>query len=546
MEKLYHYEEASERERRFEGLLLEAKTAKSGIAEYWKRMRDYYDGTHESAKETGRFLSDMSLPWVPASVPDGYLHVENQIEAEVPDFEFSARGDKDAEKAAIRERIVRYAVHNADLSMKNTVNERRLHLYGSAVWKVGVGLGDFGEAEILIENPAPEAVFPDPAAGTLDECEFVAFCYRLRTERAKRIFANDLMQNGTDLDMILRAKKGSRRLFEDTEAVADTIEITEFWFRQESDGEAVGSDGVRYAYRAGDIALSILAEGTEIRYVPKFWSKSGYRKYPFVIYQKIPREGSIWGKSELEAILPLIDAADRQLAFAQLNTAFFANDILLYEENAFAPDSYPENRPGAIWKVRQGMSDKVKRLGGLAGESAVHYEIADRYRVMMKEALGNFDFLQGDSTTRVNTATGLALLGDYANKRTEAKNAGKKAGFERLYRLIDAMAMEVFSEEKLRAITDREMLPDMPDYLPTMDVCVSIGDGIQHSRSMTLAALETLCTMDISNENYPVVRAYLNVLGIPERLELIARYDEKFGVFSAQTDENGEEKEEKA
>ena len=84
--------DAGERERRFAKLLEEAKTAKSGISDYWRKMRAYYDGTHETAKQTGEFLSSMDLPWVPASVPDAYLHVESQIEAEAPDFEFSARG----------------------------------------------------------------------------------------------------------------------------------------------------------------------------------------------------------------------------------------------------------------------------------------------------------------------------------------------------------------------------------------------------------------------------------------------------------------------
>ena len=179
-------------------------------------------------------------------------------------------------------------------------------------------------------------------------------------------------------------------------------------------------------------------------------------------------------------------------------------------------------------KLRPGMADKVKRLGGLSAEGAVHYEIADKYRAMMKETLGNFDFLQGDSATQVSTATGLALLGDYAGKRTAAKNICKKAGFERLYRLIDAMAMEVYSEERLKAITDIDMLPDMMDYVPTLDVSIHIGDGISNSRSFTLKALEALCSMDLNAEHYPMVRAYIGALGIPERAELIARLDERF------------------
>jgi hypothetical protein len=90
------------------------------------------------------------------------------------------------------------------------------------------------------------------------------------------------------------------------------------------------------------------------------------------------------------------------------------------------------------------------------------------------------------------------------------------------------MAMEVYSEEKLKAITDMDALPDMMRYVPTLDVSIRIGDGIRNSRSFTLSALEALCTMNIDAEHYPMVRAYIGALGIPERAELIARLDERF------------------
>ena len=277
-----------------------------------------------------------------------------------------------------------------------------------------------------------------------------------------------------------------------------------------------------------------MIEGTEIRYLPKFWSKTSCRKYPFVIYSKIPSEETIWGKSELEAIIPLIDAADRQLLFAQLNTAFFANDILVYEENAFCADSYPENRPGAVWKLRPGMSDKVKRLGGLASDHIAHYEIAEKYRSMMKEALGNYDFMQGDSSTNVTTATGLALLGDYASKRTKAKNICKKAGFERLYRLIDALALEIFSAERMHSLLHCDGVFCFEDYqreygcLPAFHMVINVGDGFENSRSFTVSALSELCAMDIDPDRYPIIRAYISALGIPEKAELLQTLDRKF------------------
>lgn len=513
------------REARAASAVKDARIAKSGMEAYWQRMRAYYDGTHDTARQTGGYLSESDLPWQPAGVPDGYLHVESAIEAKLPEFTFSARGEEDGEKASLREKVVRYVLQNGGVHEKNAINERRLNLYGSAVWKLGVFQNERGEAEIAIENPPLETVFPDPAATTVSECEYVAFVYQMSRTRAERLFAADLARMGLSMQMLFRTEVKGRNV----SGLGEIVEITEFWFRQPTDGEGICPfSGEVVPYRAGDIALSLLIEGREIRYLPKFWRNTSYIEYPFVIYGRIPTEGTLWGKSELEPLIPLIDAADRQLLFAQLNTAFFAGDILVYEENAFAPDSFPENRPGAIWKLRPGMMEKVKRLGGLAGDSAAHYEIAEKYRAMMKEAAGNYDFMQGDSSTRVNTATGLALLGDYATKRTEAKNIGKKAGFEALYRLIDQMALEIFSAEKLCAITDRDVTAEMLSYIPSLDVSVTVCEGIEGTRSYVLSALMDLLSVEITVENYPIVRAYVGALGFPERHTLLEELDRRF------------------
>lgn len=192
------------REGRVAACLKEARIAKSGMSAYWERMRDYYDGTHDTAKQASGFLSAMDLPWIPAGVPDGYLHVESGIEADLPDFRFSARGENDDEKASLREKIVRYVLQNGDVYEKNAVNERRLNLYGSAVWKLAVSKNEREEAEIVIENPPLETVFPDPSATSLSECEYVAFVYHMSCARAERIFADDLARRGLTMADIFR------------------------------------------------------------------------------------------------------------------------------------------------------------------------------------------------------------------------------------------------------------------------------------------------------------------------------------------------------
>lgn len=129
-------------------------------------------------------------------------------------------------------------------------------------------------------------------------------------------------------------------------AEEDTVTVTEFWFRQPCGGESGGE-----SYAAGDIALSVLIGGKEVKYMPKYWRKTALSSYPFVIYHKVPNENSLWGKSELEPIIGLIDAADRDLTFAQLNAAFHSNDVILAEENAFSDGEVPGQFAGCVVEV---------------------------------------------------------------------------------------------------------------------------------------------------------------------------------------------------
>ena len=71
------------REEQAERLFSSARAQRSTTDDYWKKMRAYYDGCHETARQTGDFLSSIDLPWVPASVPDAYMHVESQIDSHI-------------------------------------------------------------------------------------------------------------------------------------------------------------------------------------------------------------------------------------------------------------------------------------------------------------------------------------------------------------------------------------------------------------------------------------------------------------------------------
>ncbi|MBR5307188.1 MAG: hypothetical protein IKU43_00325 [Clostridia bacterium] len=551
----YDYSSSYAREDTVLALLTGARNARAEIEEYWRKMRSYYDGTHGTSLFTDGFAAENSLPFRCAQSADGYIHVESQIDAQLPDFEFSPVGEDDSDKAKQRERLVRGICDRNDMEYKNSRNERRLGILGSAVWKVcwdeTVRLdGSFGD--IVIDNPRPWEIYPDPCAGSVDDCEYIGYVYSMHREKARRIFARELRRKGIDFDELIHrsghGKSGALADFGESDN-GDTVRITEWWFRHPSDGEAdieyTDVDGkvarIRCTYKSGDIGLCILLGDTEVRYVPKYWSTTDCRMFPFVIYDKLPNENTIWGKSELEAIIPFIDAADREIAYAQLNSAFTSNDIIVAEENAFSDDCEPDNSPGAIWKLRPGMMGKVQRLGSGAYSEGYLHANYDKWRALMQETTGNFTVNQGNEPERVTTATGIALLNERAKNRNALKKIDKSAGFRRLYELCDRTALEYYDDGRVilcGAAGDESVVYRASDYrrgsgkdsyIPSVDVKIHIGDGLANSKAFSISTVGALMSANINRDNYRIVKSYLELIDIPARKEICDALDERFG-----------------
>lgn len=127
-----------DREKMISEQLKTARHARSGMDRYWNKMRAYYDGAHASLRETAMFLDELHLPWQPAVSTDGFIQVESQIERICRIFPSAAEtsfGTRTGRKRASANMLsVIYWIKN-DMEFKNIRNERRLNLYGTAVWK---------------------------------------------------------------------------------------------------------------------------------------------------------------------------------------------------------------------------------------------------------------------------------------------------------------------------------------------------------------------------------------------------------------------------
>ncbi|MBO5976042.1 MAG: hypothetical protein J6P94_02540, partial [Oscillospiraceae bacterium] len=72
------------------------------------------------------------------------------------------------------------------------------------------------------------------------------------------------------------------------------------------------------------------------------------------------------------------------------------------------------------------------------------------------------------------------------------------------------------------------MVREAWDYFPTVDVTLNAGDSVVKGKQATLQALSTLCQSEITQENWLLYAAQLEVLDIPDKDKIIGFWRERF------------------
>ena len=558
--RVYDYTTEEGRVATAEWLFEQAKNERTAVEDGWVRNEGYYNFVHAAAAEMREALEEQGIDWTPAVVPDPFIQVESQLVPEVPQPEFHGRDDDaDGEKARKREFAVRYIVEENRINDMNTSNERRLRKLGDAFWKAywdeTMPCGE-QSGNIRIKDVSPEDFYPDPTAGRegLEACEYVDYIYTMHKLKFWRLYHDVLEKKGILLEDLLQTQyRVEDGLFEPvtsgTLARDDMVQILEHWYRNPRDTKEAP---------AGAIGCTMQAGGVEIKWIPNYWEKTGRqcRLFPFIHYWCIRDETQFWNRSELDPILSLVDAADRQIAIGQLNDAMMANDVVLVEEGALADGAEFTNVPGAQVTVKQGRMGGVARLGGLnngiQSVSAVNWFLDQIQRTSR-----NYDSNNGRETARVTTASGLLQLRGDAETQQKLKKADRDAGFCRLYELLDWLALEYFDDDRLlfigakkkgeqpqsltyngdafarragvrvdmltAAVTDEGF-----DYYPRVDVTVTAGDGLSKNPATTVEVLDKLAASQITADNWELLAAELEYLDIPQKQEIIESWRRKF------------------
>lgn len=550
----YDFSDRQAREETAGQLFAKAKNARTFRETEWVRYNDYYNFIHAVSDEIREAVRDSDIGWDPAVVPDPFIMVESQVDPVVPEPEFRGRDDDlDSSKAKQREYACKFVCQNNRLDDLNTSNERRLTKYGDAFWKVywddGMPCGP-NWGDIRVRDVPVDALYIDPTAGPdgIQAGQYVAYLYRLHKVVFWQTYGDALRKDGMTVDTILESEYTERGgIFDmvtpNVEDSEDTVQVMEFWYKDPETGR------VGYTIQAG---------GHEVKHNPDYWARTGdqNRLFPFVHYWRIRDENQFYNRSELEPIIPMVDAADRELANGLLNDAFTANDIVLVEENALAPGEEFTNVPGAVVTVKQNAVGKIARLGGLhSGSNSL--PMVEWLLTQIQRTNRNYETNQGKVSSSVKTASELAMIRSDVDTQMEIKKADRNAGFERLYELIDWSVLEFYDEERQIFIgaekpdedpvnfsfnSDRmagyvpvqrdfmtgDIISEKRRYWPRVDVTVNAGDGVIRSKAATLQSLQNLVAAQVTPDNYKLFEAMVDVLDIPQKQEIIEDWESKF------------------
>lgn len=505
----------------------DAKTEKYPYTCKMVEMNNYYNNKPYTEKQARQLQTQLDISFTPPVLPDPFIQVESQIDDVIPTFQFTGKEGTDPSKIKEREQAADYVLYNNGIVELNLDNERALNELGNAFWKIAwddsiTGLGFTGD--LVIGNPDPSNIFPDPNAYDIDDCEYIIYAFRAHRRKLRRIFGDILDSIVSDGD------RSTTEIYESNQNRAlsndETLLVTEYWYKDDE----------------GDIACSIQINYEEVKFIPKYWVNtrhSGNKMYPIIKYGKIPVRKSFWDKGEIETCKELFDAGNREFITAILNDAFMANDITLYEEGALAEGEEMSNVPGANIKLKQNGISKVKRLGGIAENTGI-LNMINFIHDKIQETNGNYDSSQGKEPLRVTTASGIAQLNEKSESRKTTKKAGRTDGFKRLAQLIDWSILEFYNLDRMLLIRAKEGEPQgnsQPPinfnsdnhavldaqgnpYYPKVDVEIVAGDGIKKSKAFTLQATQELASTVVTPENLQIVLSQVDLLDLPNKEQI--------------------------
>jgi len=544
----YDYSTKEARETTVKALFQSAKNERTQYEYLWKVQNDLYDGHHKKAGGTDENGIDEEddNPYREICLTDGFIQVESQINPNPMEPVFYGRDFlMDEDKAKQREFVVKFILQNNNFASISTSIERSMKKHGNAFVKcfwddtMPDGMGGYGEVRIAFVDI--DSVFPDPSAKTLEQCEHFNYVYYDSKRAVWRQYKKELQKAGFEtISDIPSVMPSDTKVVSDTqqEKREDEVQIVEHWYKDDD----------------GDMACSVQIGGKEVKFITKYWEKTGEqnKNFVFVHFYCLRDERRFWNKSELDVIAPLINAGDKILNLALKNMEFTANDTVLVEEGSVDDPDSITNEPGGIITYKQGQKPP-QRLGGLNSLKDMAGDVAF-VQGQIERTLRNFDTNQGKIAAKTTTATETMQNAMDTQEQGKKKEYDRKQSYQRLFTLLDWLALEFYTVNKLifigvegakrpkqydfikgnldsskgniyfefnsalmkvkgkkqQLVHDDETGSDIAQdvdvsYYPSIDCNVVASNAIEKSKSFNVSVIQQLLGTPITADNYNLV-----------------------------------------
>lgn len=507
--------------KKLENALSEHSTFRANVDE-WDAL---YHGTHGVSNLPTTAMSDQTDKGTAQDarqVVNIVLQlIESQIDLDIPQPNILPMESDDEPAADTIEGMLRYKINNSDIERINDENERIVKkasiCWYKVSWNPNIEKHTF-TGDIEITNPHPKNVIPQPGVYKVQDMDYIFHIENRTIEYVARVYGKEyadiLREEEAEYEFLEHAGEDEYRDYtRDNET--NKVSVVECWYKDDE----------------GDVGLLVWANDVILRDEPKFFYKrieatdekgnvkqemifeeemtivdeEGIEKtikipayipkrFPFVIQYNIPKDKSIYGKSDPEIIKDQQEAIKKVLSIQEEKiikgtTKIFTNNPRIKSKitNAITEVIYDKD-------YKSGITVDVFDLKTSDNDYLQYFE---RMLQSAKDVLGIQDAWVGKAPSDIRSGKALQQLAQNAANRISTKVNGKRIAYKELYSIMVDFMLAFYEEKRpfrilgdnnkyVYGIFDRSQLIRQDaagdHFFPEFDITIDTSEKMPHDK----------------------------------------------------------------
>lgn len=438
--------------------------------------------------------------------------------------------------------------------------------FGTTVYKTGWEPDCGPDGDAVISRVLPFNFVPDPGAKTLEECRYVFECKILTLAEIKRMFPEKgkLVRPDAGMKKEEAAEDPNERVTlpdynKDDSRFDDKLESAkkpgdddfaralycELWIRDETttteteeeesdEVEEVTDEDGNTTYEPKTVKTKV----TKLKYpggrricfagnviladeANPYW----HRQFPYVIEYDHPDDMSIWGTGDIENLETLQQEFNKRKSQIADNAGLMGNPTWILDANSGVRPSSISNAPGKA--IRKTPGSEVRRDSPPELPDYILQSL-ETTRRDIQDVSGIHDALSGRFTTGMDNYSAMRQAVDQAEVKVRKKIRHQLSALRRLGRLMCALYMQYYPEERWRRILGDKLVDKMPsvdfeleevyemyDFFPETEIMTRNTRDLYRERMKELFGL--------MKGNPALIPTMLDVFQVEGREEVLAR-----------------------